>query len=76
VFGATDQPRRLHAAEDAVSGRTPTAEVVECAAAAARAEVDPPDDIHASADYRRALTGVLVERVLKRIGDSTAEWGR
>ena len=32
---------------------------------AAAAEVEPQDDIHASAAYRRALTGTLTERALK-----------
>ncbi len=27
--------------------------------------VDPPDDIHASGAYRRALVGTMVERALK-----------
>src|SRR5262247_1379237 len=36
------------------------------AEAAASAAVDPQDDIHASAAYRRALIGTMVERALKR----------
>ena len=32
---------------------------------AAAADVEPQDDIHASAAYRRALVGTLVERALK-----------
>jgi carbon-monoxide dehydrogenase medium subunit len=32
---------------------------------AAAAEVEPQEDIHASAAYRRALTGTLTERALK-----------
>jgi carbon-monoxide dehydrogenase medium subunit len=36
------------------------------AMAAAAAAVDPQDDIHASAAYRRALIGTMVERALKR----------
>ena len=36
------------------------------AEAAASAAVDPPDDIHASAAYRRALVGTMVERALKQ----------
>ena len=35
------------------------------AAEAASAEVEAQDDIHASAAYRRALTGTMVERALK-----------
>jgi CO/xanthine dehydrogenase FAD-binding subunit len=35
------------------------------AEAAASAMVDPPDDIHASGAYRRALVGTMVERALK-----------
>jgi CO/xanthine dehydrogenase FAD-binding subunit len=31
------------------------------------AEVDPSDDIHAGADYRRALVTTLLERALSRI---------
>jgi carbon-monoxide dehydrogenase medium subunit len=45
----------------------PTAEAVAAAAdAAARLDIDPPGDIHASAAYRRHITGVLVRRVLPR----------
>ena len=33
--------------------------------AATSAAVDPQDDIHASAAYRRALVGTMVERALK-----------
>ncbi len=36
------------------------------AAAAARDAVDPGDDIHASADYRRRLAGVLTVRAIKQ----------
>ena len=34
------------------------------AAATAAAEVEPQEDIHASAAYRRSLTGTLTERAL------------
>lgn len=37
----------------------------EAAADAVRESADPDDDIHASADYRRHLVGVLAERALR-----------
>lgn len=41
-----------------------------CAAAFARENVDPDGDVHASADYRRHLAGVLTDRALR---EATAE---
>jgi carbon-monoxide dehydrogenase medium subunit len=41
------------------------------AADVARDAVDPADDIHAEAAYRRDLVGVLVERTLARAGSIT-----
>ena len=40
------------------------------ASGAARASVNPNTDLHASADYRRHLVGVLAEKAL------TAAWQR
>ncbi|HEV2888590.1 MAG TPA: FAD binding domain-containing protein [Jatrophihabitans sp.] len=48
---------------EAVGGRPHDADLAE-AAAFARAAVDPEPDIHASADYRRQLAGVLTGRAL------------
>ena len=42
------------------------AEGASAAAAVARAAVDPLDDIHASADYRRHLAGVLTARAIRQ----------
>ena len=42
------------------------------AAEAVRDGIDPDDDLHASADYRRHLAGVLAERAL---GDAWARAG-
>jgi CO/xanthine dehydrogenase FAD-binding subunit len=36
----------------------------------AAAVLEPGDDIHASADYRRHLAGVLAERVLQSAFDA------
>jgi CO/xanthine dehydrogenase FAD-binding subunit len=43
------------------------------AAGLARGRVDPPSDIHATADYRRHLAGVLTERVLRRAHAAAAD---
>ena len=66
VIGVADRPLRLPAVEDVLNGRAIDAAIIAKAEAAASAAVDPQDDIHASAAYRRALVGTLVERTLKR----------
>jgi carbon-monoxide dehydrogenase medium subunit len=66
VIGAGDRPRRLTRAEAALNGRVVDEATILGAAKAAAAEVDPLEDIHASAAYRRALVETLVERALTR----------
>ncbi len=66
VIGACVRPHRLATAEATLNGRVIDASAIGEAARAAAAEVDPPDDLHASARYRRALVATLVERVLQR----------
>jgi aerobic carbon-monoxide dehydrogenase medium subunit len=65
VIGACDRPRRLTEVESMLNGR-PVDEVLigEAAETAART-VDPPEDLHAPAAYRRALVATLVERGLR-----------
>lgn len=58
VVGAVDEkPVRVDASGD-----------VEEIVAAAREAVDPVDDLSGSAEYKRHLTGVLVQRALEMIG--------
>jgi carbon-monoxide dehydrogenase medium subunit len=66
AIGVGDRPLRLTAAEDALNGQSIDEATIAKAEAAASAAVDPQDDIHASAAYRRALIGTMVERALKR----------
>jgi carbon-monoxide dehydrogenase medium subunit len=66
VIAATDIPRRLPAAEAALNGKVIDEETILAAAGAAAAAVDPPHDIHASRDYRRALVATLLSRALRR----------
>ena len=64
LLGVGEGPVLAHAAADALRGQSPSLDAVAAAADAARAEVDPPMDIHASSEYRRHLVGVLVGRAL------------
>ena len=66
VIGASNRPCRIKEAEDVLNGRGITEERIVEAGRAVCAAVDPPDDIHASAAYRRALAGTLTERALMR----------
>ena len=66
VIGVADRPLRLPSVEAALNGRIIDQAAIAAAEAATCAAVDPQDDIHASAAYRRALVGTMVERALKR----------
>jgi aerobic carbon-monoxide dehydrogenase medium subunit len=65
AIGVADRPLRLDAAEAALNGQSVDEATIAKAEAAASAAVDPPDDIHASGAYRKALVGTMVERALK-----------
>ena len=66
VIGVADRPLRLAAVEALLNGQTIDEATIAKAEAATAAAVDPPEDIHASAAYRRALAGTMVERALKQ----------
>ena len=58
-------PVRIEELEQAVAGKPGTDEVLSEAARIASARLDPEADIHASAEYRREVAGVLTERALR-----------
>ena len=66
-FGVGDRPLRFVAAEQIITDPAfdPRTDVVRAGAAAAQA-CDPPDDVHASAEYRRHLAAVLTEDVVRQ----------
>jgi aerobic carbon-monoxide dehydrogenase medium subunit len=72
VVGACSRPHRLAAAEAALTGKVVDAQAITAAARAASAEVEPSTDIHASAAYRRALVGTLLERALQQAASRAA----
>jgi carbon-monoxide dehydrogenase medium subunit len=66
VGGAEAQPRRIAQAEAALAGRPPDLEVFQAAADAAAAAIEPLEDIHTNADYRRDLVRTMTRRALER----------
>ena len=63
-FGVGGTPRRALEAESALIGREPTLARVQEAARVAAARLSPDSDLHATAEYRRRVAGVLAERTL------------
>ena len=55
---------RVAAAENLLAGQTLTADISNQVVEAVRAAIEPDTDLHASADYRRHLAGVLTSRAL------------
>jgi carbon-monoxide dehydrogenase medium subunit len=72
VIGAGDRPRRLARAEATLEGRSVDEKTIAAAAAEASAEVDPRDDLHASAAYRRSLVGTMREGALRQASSRAA----
>lgn len=67
LLGVGDAPMLAREAAAALVGQLPTEDAVRAAAEiASQRDIDPPGDIHATPAYRRALTDVLVRRVLPR----------
>jgi aerobic carbon-monoxide dehydrogenase medium subunit len=63
--GVSDVPARATAAEELLEGQRPTAEVLDEAARAAAAGIDPPSDLHGSTEYRKKVAAALVRRGLR-----------
>lgn len=67
LAGCGPVPVRATAAEEALRGAPAGGDVAAAVAAEVRASVDPSSDIHATAEYRRWLAGVLVARSVASI---------
>ena len=76
LIGGGDRPVRAAAAEALLQGRTPGPELIAQAARAARDGVDPDGDLHASAEFRAHLIGVLTARALEAACERAAGAGR
>ena len=65
MFAVGDAPARMPAAEESLVGRVVDAEARAEAAALVSAAVTPGSDIHASAEYRKEVSAVMVRRALE-----------
>jgi aerobic carbon-monoxide dehydrogenase medium subunit len=66
LFGVAPTAVRARAAEEALQGQKPDADVLRGAAALLSDTLDPPSDIHASSAYRKRVAAVLTARALER----------
>ena len=66
TFGAGGTPMRMEAAEQYLSGAALSSEDREEAARLVSDALDPISDIHASAQYRKDVAGVMVRRALEQ----------
>jgi carbon-monoxide dehydrogenase medium subunit len=64
VIGACTCPHRIPEAEAILEGQRVTPALAEAVGRAVAGAVSPPEDIHASAAYRRDLAGTLAERAV------------
>ena len=64
--GAEERPRRMAQAEAVVAGQKPSAQLFRAAGEAAAAAIDPLEDVHADAEFRRDLVRAVTRRALER----------
>jgi carbon-monoxide dehydrogenase medium subunit len=66
LTGIAQTPMRAAVAEGILAGRPLSDVDMDAAIAAIRAAVEPNTDLHASADYRRHVIGILAKRAMKQ----------
>jgi aerobic carbon-monoxide dehydrogenase medium subunit len=71
--GVSDVPARATGAEELLVGQRPSAELLDEAARRAAGDIDPPSDLHGSAEYRKKVAAVLVRRGLREAVDNAQE---
>ena len=64
VMGVGETPMRLPQVEAMLEGRQLSADLVKQVVEVLQAQLEPNSDLHASADYRRHLAGVLAGRAI------------
>jgi aerobic carbon-monoxide dehydrogenase medium subunit len=74
--GVGEKYVRSRLAEEALLGKEPVADAISEAARVAASELDPPSDLHASANYRRQVAEVMAERVLSQAVAQQKAWAQ
>jgi len=64
VMGVGETPMRLPQVEAMLEGRQVSSDLVKQVVEVLQAQLEPNSDLHASADYRRHLAGVLAGRAI------------
>jgi aerobic carbon-monoxide dehydrogenase medium subunit len=70
VIGACPRPHRLTGVEAVLNGHAIDDGLIRQAAATAAKEVNPPDDLHGDAAYRRGLVATLIARGLRAVAQN------
>jgi carbon-monoxide dehydrogenase medium subunit len=65
MFGVGGTPVRLPRAEEMLSGQRPSRQLLDEVATTVAAELQPDADMHASAEYRQEVGGVVARRALE-----------
>jgi len=65
LSGVASTPLRLRVVEQMLVGAVPDEDCMAAVAEAARSMLDPPGDVHATAEYRRHVCGVLLQRAIR-----------
>lgn len=73
--GVAGRPIRLRQVEDMIAGKVLDDDVLSAAAQAVISTVSPPSDYRGSAEYRRAMAGVLARRALMEAAELAATVG-
>ena len=74
-FGVDEVPLRLADVERLVSGAELTDDLIAEVRAAASGAVSPESDMHATAEYRAEVVGVLAGRALQEAAGAGADSG-
>jgi xanthine dehydrogenase small subunit len=64
-----ERPIRATGTEVFLEGRLPTSDTADTASVRVAAEIEPINDVRSTADYRRAVTGRVLYRLIREAGD-------